>query len=87
MADFLHKRLTQTEYRGSRYKASQDKGSQYLDLTIPSSFIVPAAVKTAFRLLIVKHVRFFLEKLVAPEHVESVLDQKWLETLYKKMDT
>ena len=82
MAEFGRKKFTQTEYRGAKYRKSQDKASQYLDTSL-EPLTVSDKSKRSIKEKIHDEVDRFLTKLVPDECRESVVKGACLKKIFK----
>ena len=83
--EFYRKKITQTEYRGSRYSSRHEQGSQFLDTDIQ-----PIALDSEHSDDLKKHISQqlsqFLSKVVPEDYISSVLSTGLLKKIYKLLD-
>ena len=83
-SDFLNKKITQTEYRGSSYKSSFDKKTQFLDSTL-SKLDITDQLKPKFKKHIQDQITLFLSKIVSEEDIEKILNKKLIQKIFSKL--
>ena len=83
MSDFAKKRITQSNYRGSR-KRKVGISSSELDVGIESINIKPTD-KLSMKYKIEKEVSLFLSKIVSEDVIKDILKTDLLSSIYKKI--
>ena len=83
MSDFTKKRITQSNYRGSR-KRKVGSSSLELDVDI-ESINLKSIDKLSMKHKVKKEVTLFLSKIVSEDVIKDILETDLLEKLYKKI--
>tara|TARA_Y100001970_G_scaffold113592_1_gene141668 strand:+ start:8315 stop:8584 length:270 start_codon:yes stop_codon:yes gene_type:complete len=80
--EFFRKKVTQTEYRGSKYTARHDKDSQFLDIDL-KPISLDAVHYDGFKEHMHNQISRFLLKIVPEETVSKVLTDTLFKKIYK----
>lgn len=83
MSDFVKKRITQSNYRGSR-KRKVPTSSLELDVNI-DSININSTDKLSMKHKVKKEVILFLSKIVSEDVIKDILKTDLLQNLYKKI--
>ena len=80
--EFYRKKITQTEYRGSRYSSRHEKETQFLNTELQPVSLDPKYYNV-FQEHILKQLTRFLSKVVPEAYVSTILTESLLKKLYK----
>ena len=83
--EFYRKKITQTEYRGSRYSSRHEQGSQFLDTNI-QPIDLELGNNEDLKNHIVQQLCQFLSKVVPEDYISSVLTKDLLKKIYKLLN-
>jgi len=81
--DFLFKKISQTEYRGSKYYSFFSKSTQFLATEFPDDLSVPEAGKAKLKAKILKSIKHFLSKTVGDEVADNILKSSVVKDLLR----
>jgi hypothetical protein len=82
--DFIVKKISQTEYRGSKYYSFFSRSSQFLIQDFPEDLRISEQGKSKLKMKALKSIQHFLSKTVSEEVANTILKDDFIKRLLKQ---